>query len=79
MNPNLHTASEWACLAQDEAGWPKRMSTEDEVAYVAELPAEERHCVVGLGGSQVRVSAVPVPCSRLSTCIYKLKRPDCWR
>ena len=28
------------------------MSAEDEAAYVAELSEEERHCVVGLGGSQ---------------------------
>jgi hypothetical protein len=37
---------------QDDAGWPKKMSAEGEAAYVAGLSDEERHCVVGLGGSQ---------------------------
>jgi hypothetical protein len=29
------------------------MPADEEAAYVAELSDEERHCVVGLGGSQV--------------------------
>jgi hypothetical protein len=37
---------------KDDAGWPKKMSAEDEAAYVAGLSEKERHCVVGLGGSQ---------------------------
>jgi hypothetical protein len=41
-----------AAWPKDDAGWPKRMSTEEEAAYAAGLPAEERHCIVGLGGSQ---------------------------
>ena len=37
---------------KDDAGWPKKMSAEDEAKYVAGLSEKERHCVVGLGGSQ---------------------------
>ena len=37
---------------KDDAGWPKKMSAEDEAEYVAGLSEKERHCVVGLGGSQ---------------------------
>ena len=36
----------------DEAGWPKTLSKEDEAAYVGGLVAEERHAISGLGGSQ---------------------------
>jgi hypothetical protein len=37
---------------KDDAGWPKKLSAEDEAEYVAGLLEKERHCVVGLGGSQ---------------------------
>jgi hypothetical protein len=37
---------------QDDAGWPAQMSAKDEAVYLAGLAEEERHCVVGLGGSQ---------------------------
>jgi hypothetical protein len=37
---------------KDDAGWPKKMSAADEAEYVAGLSEKERHCVVGLGGSQ---------------------------
>eukprot|EP00935_MAST-01C_sp_MAST-1C-sp1_P001276 g1276.t1 len=41
--------SEWP---KDSAGWPKTLSREEETAYLQGLPEEERHCMVGLGGSQ---------------------------
>jgi hypothetical protein len=41
-----------AAWPKDDAGWPKKMSAEDEADYVAGLSDRERHCVVGLGGSQ---------------------------
>ena len=41
-----------AAWPKDAAGWPKKMSARDEAHYVARLSERERHCVVGLGGSQ---------------------------
>jgi hypothetical protein len=37
---------------KDDVGWAKKMSAADEAAYVASLREEERHCCIGLGGSQ---------------------------
>jgi hypothetical protein len=37
---------------KDEAGWPKTMSPEEEANFLETLSEEERHCMVGLGGSQ---------------------------
>jgi hypothetical protein len=39
-------------LPKDEAGWPKTMSPEEEASFLETLSEEERHCMVGLGGSQ---------------------------
>jgi hypothetical protein len=37
---------------KDDAGWPKKMSPDEEEAYQSGLSETERHCVSGLGGSQ---------------------------
>jgi hypothetical protein len=37
---------------KDEAGWPKKLSAEDEAAHIAGLGEKEAHCMQGLGGSQ---------------------------
>ena len=57
---------------KDDAGWPKKMSAEDEAKYVAGLSEKERHCVVGLGGSQkAEVAWVNSACS---TWLYFSRR-----
>jgi hypothetical protein len=37
---------------KDDAGWPKKMSPDEEESYLSGLSEKERHCVSGLGGSQ---------------------------
>jgi hypothetical protein len=37
---------------KDDAGWPKKMSSDEERSYQSGLSEKERHCVSGLGGSQ---------------------------
>jgi hypothetical protein len=37
---------------KDDAGWPKTMSNEEDARFLETLSEEERHCMVGLGGSQ---------------------------
>jgi hypothetical protein len=37
---------------KDDAGWPKKMSPDEEGVYLSGLSEKERHCVSGLGGSQ---------------------------
>jgi hypothetical protein len=37
---------------KDDAGWPKKMSPDEERSYLSGLSEKERHCVSGLGGSQ---------------------------
>jgi hypothetical protein len=37
---------------KDDAGWPLHMDADMEAQYLADLPADERHCMLGLGGSQ---------------------------
>jgi hypothetical protein len=62
---------------KDDAGWPKKMSAGDEAAYVAGLSEKERHCVVGLGGSQKAevawLDAQGIPYEELDVGEFSLK------
>jgi hypothetical protein len=37
---------------KDDAGWPKKLKPAEEAVHLAGLSEEERHTLVGLGGSQ---------------------------